>query len=58
MYHDHNADYHAARARTEAVRAIAATSEAAAAVHQELCLRYTGRLLAALVLGAPARERE
>ncbi|WP_277981671.1 hypothetical protein [Sphingomonas phyllosphaerae] len=57
MYHDHDADYHAARARTEAVRAIVASSDAAAAIHQELCLRYTGRLLAALVLGNAGRGR-
>jgi hypothetical protein len=58
MPHDRHADYHAARARAEAVRAISATSAAAAAVHQELCLRYTGRLLAALVLGASDKGGE
>ncbi len=55
MPHDRHAAYHANRARGEAVRAISATSADAAAIHQELCLRYSGRVIAALILGAVGR---
>ena len=58
MFHDHEADYHARRAREEAVRAIAASDTAAAAIHQELCLRYSGRVIAALILTTTQRVRE
>jgi hypothetical protein len=51
MPRDRHAAYHAARAQREAVRAIAAESAPAAAIHQELCLRYTARVVAALILG-------
>ena len=40
------------RAETEAVRAIASNSEGVAAVHQEMCLLYTGRAIAGLLLAA------
>ncbi len=56
MLHDHEADYHARRAREEAVRAIRARGEAAA-IHQDLCLRYSGRMIAALILSAADRVR-
>jgi len=56
MPQDRHAAYHANRARSEAVRAIGAASPAAAAIHQELCLRYSGRLIAALILGAVGRR--
>jgi len=39
------------RSFTEAVRAIQAEHPAAAAVHQEMCLLYTGRVLADLLRG-------
>ena len=38
-------DYLLARAETEAVRSIQAPDVRVAAIHQELCLLYTGRLL-------------
>ena len=57
MFDDPDAAYHAARARSEAVRAIAATSASAAAIHQELCMRYSGRVIAALILSAVERWR-
>ncbi|MBB5725183.1 hypothetical protein FHS97_001099 [Sphingomonas endophytica] len=55
MPHDRHAAYHADRARGEAVRAISAASADAAAIHQELCLRYSGRVIAALILGAAGK---
>jgi hypothetical protein len=42
------------RSSTEAVRAIEATDPADAARHQELCLHYTGRAMAALIAGRVA----
>ncbi|WP_156143851.1 hypothetical protein [Sphingomonas taxi] len=39
------------RSFVEAVRAIQADHPAAAAVHQEMCLLYTGRVLADLLRG-------
>ena len=51
MSHDRHAAYHAERACGEAVRAMSAASPGAAAIHQELCLRYSGRVIAALILG-------
>ena len=42
------------RSFTEAVRAIQAEHPAAAAVHQEMCLLYTGRVLADLLRGPRA----
>jgi hypothetical protein len=56
MFHDRHAAYHADRARSEAVRAIAADSAQAAAIHQELCLRYSGRVIAALILGTVGKR--
>lgn len=58
MSHDRHAAYHAERARSEAVRAISASSTDAAAIHQELCLRYSGRVIAALILGAVGKGME
>ncbi|MEH3104082.1 MAG: hypothetical protein PGN12_09280 [Sphingomonas phyllosphaerae] len=58
MPHDRHAAYHAERARDEAVRAMSASSPDAAAIHQELCLRYSGRVIAALILGAVGRGVE
>jgi len=55
MPHDRHAAYHADRARGEAIRAISAASADAAAIHQELCLRYSGRVIAALILGAAGK---
>lgn len=46
--------YLSERSFTEAVRAIQATHPAAAAVHQEMCLLYTGRVLADLLRGSRA----
>lgn len=56
MYRDDHADYHASRATREAVRAIGAETSASAAIHQELCLRYSGRVIAALILSASGRR--
>ena len=42
------------RSFTEAIRAIQANHPAVAAVHQEMCLLYTGRVLADLVRGTRA----
>ncbi len=42
------------RSFVEAVRAIQADHPAAAAVHQEMCLLYTGRVLADLLRGRRA----
>lgn len=58
MPHDRHAAYHADRARGEAVRAISAATPDAAAIHQELCLRYSGRVIAALILGAVGKAME
>ena len=52
MPHDRHAAYHADRARGEAIRAISAATPDAAAIHQELCLRYSGRVIAALILAS------
>ncbi|WP_375250182.1 hypothetical protein [Sphingomonas sp.] len=57
MFHDHHADYHAARAEAEAIRAIRADDPVVAAVHQDLCLRYSGRVIAALILAGVDRIR-
>lgn len=43
------------RAETEAVRAISSGSDGVAAVHQEMCLLYTGRVLAEMLSGARRR---
>ena len=43
-----DAPYLSDRSFVEAIRAIQADHPAAAAVHQELCLLYTGRVLAQL----------
>ncbi len=47
----HDLDYHARRARSEAVRAIATERRDVAAIHQELCLLHSARLVAALIAG-------
>ncbi|WP_156460719.1 hypothetical protein [Sphingomonas sp. Leaf339] len=52
MTSDPDCQYHADRARTEAVRAIEAGSSTVAAIHQELCLHYCGRVIAAMSLTA------
>lgn len=41
--------YHADRARIEAVRAIESGSTVVAAIHQEMCLCYCGRVIAAML---------
>ena len=45
------------RAETEAVRAIACDSAGVAAVHQEMCLLYTGQAIAGLLRWASAAAR-
>ncbi len=47
--------YDADRARVEAVRAIEADSPVVAAIHQEMCLRYCGRVIAAMLTARLAR---
>ena len=53
--------YFLRRAETEAVRAIGYDSEGAgsrvAAVHQEMCLLYTGQAVAGLLAAARERRR-
>lgn len=44
-----DAPYLSDRSFAEAIRAIQAEHPAAAAIHQEMCLLYTGRVLAALL---------
>lgn len=47
---DHNeTPYFSDRSFVEAIRSIQADHPAAAAVHQEMCLLYTGRVLADLL---------
>ena len=41
----------------EAIRAIRADDPVVAAVHQDLCLRYSGRVIAALILAGVDRIR-
>ncbi|MEA1083345.1 hypothetical protein ACLBWH_05650 [Sphingomonas sp. M6A6_1c] len=53
MTHD-DTPYLSDRSFVEAVRAIQADHPAAAAVHQEMCLLYTGRVLADLLRGSRA----
>ena len=48
--------YFLRRAETEAVRAIGCDSNRVAAVHQEMCLRYTGQAIAGM-LRAPIERR-
>ncbi|WBH17060.1 hypothetical protein [Sphingomonas radiodurans] len=54
MFDDPDCAYFSQRARQEALRAIAAEHPVAAAIHQQLCLLYTGRVLDALFDAAPA----
>jgi hypothetical protein len=48
--------YFLRRAETEAVRAIGCDSNRVAAVHQELCLLYTGQAIAGLLHAAIERR--
>lgn len=49
--------YFLRRAETEAVRAIACDKEPVAAIHQEMCLLYTGQAIAGMLLAALDRAR-
>ena len=45
------------RAEIEAVRTISSNSDGVAAVHQEMCLLYTGQAIAGLIVAALDRAR-
>jgi hypothetical protein len=45
----HDVEYLLHRAETEAIRAIGCDSAGVAAVHQEMCLLYTGQAIAQLL---------
>ena len=49
--------YSLRRAETEAVRAIICDSGRVAAVHQEMCLLYTGQAIAGMLVAALDRAR-
>ena len=49
--------YHFERAEAEAIRAIQAPTGPVAAIHEEMCLRHTGRALAGLMEAGADRLR-